>query len=232
VVKRLFDIVVVTVVLLLVSPLLLFTALGVRLGSPGPILYRARRCGRDGVPFEMYKFRSMHTGSDQASRITAPDDDRVFSFGAFIRKVKIDELPQLVNILKGDMSIVGPRPEDVLIVRDHYSEWMKETLRVRPGITSTGAIFGYLHGDVYLDSSDPERSYILRQMPVKLAIERAYLETATFRGDIGVMLSTVTAIVRMIAGAKSELSDIQKSAAARWCGEAAFVDGPREGGRS
>lgn len=220
--KRIFDIVVISIILVIVSPLLLLGAFGVRLSSLGPVLYRARRGGRHGEPFRMLKFRSMHVDSDRGSAITAPGDRRIFPFGALIRKVKIDELPQLVNILKGDMSIVGPRPEDVRIIEEHYTPWMKETLRVRPGVTSPGAIFGYLQGDAYLDPSDPETSYIEQQMPVKLAIERAYLERANFWSDIGVMFVTVGAILRIVLGMEREMSAAQKREAARWCGEDAF----------
>ncbi len=214
--KRLFDIIVVSLVLLLVSPLMLLGAVGVWLGSKGPILYRATRAGVGGAPFTMYKFRSMHIGSDAGSAITAPGDARVFPFGAFIRKVKIDELPQLINILIGDMSIVGPRPEDVRIVNEHYSDWMRETLDVRPGVTSPGAIFGYLHGDGYLDPDDPEGSYIRRQMPVKLAIERAYLERATLWSDILVCFRTVGAIMMLILGRTPTPGPEIRDAVQRW----------------
>jgi len=221
--KRVFDIVVILFVLALTAPLFLVGAIGVWISSPGPLFYPARRGGREGRPFRMYKFRSMHVDSDKGSAITAPGDSRVFAFGAFIRKVKIDELPQLMNILKGDMSIVGPRPEDVRIIEEHYTDWMRATLRVRPGVTSPGAVFGYLHGDAYLDPADPEGSYIQQQMPVKLAIERAYLDRATFWTDIGVMFSTVAAIIKIMMGFESTMSEAQKHEAAAWCGEDAFV---------
>ena len=123
-----------------------------------------------------------------------------FAFGAFLRKAKIDELPQFWNVLKGDMSIVGPRPEDPRIVSGYYTDWMRETLAVRPGVTSPGALWGYTHGEVLLEPTDPEGSYVRRQMPVKLAIERAYLEHATFLRDVGVVLRTVWTVLLIITG--------------------------------
>ena len=114
--KRAFDIAVALTSVILLSPLLLIGVVGIALTSPGPILYRAQRGGRDGVPFVMYKLRTMHVSDGQGSAITAPGDRRVFPFGAFLRKVKIDELPQFFNILKGDMAIVGPRPEDACLI--------------------------------------------------------------------------------------------------------------------
>src|SRR5437763_11728518 len=112
-VKRLLDVVLSGVGLALVAPVLAIAALGIRLASPGPVLYRARRVGRAGAPFTMYKLRTMHQRRPgRASRITGQDDPRVFPLGALLRRTKIDELPQLFNVLRGDMSIVGPRPED------------------------------------------------------------------------------------------------------------------------
>lgn len=214
--KRAFDIAVSAVVLLIFSPALIVGAVGVKLGSTGPIFYLAKRGGRGGKPFAMYKFRTMHVRSESDSAITAPGDTRVFPFGAFMRKVKIDELPQFVNILRGEMSIVGPRPEDMRIVDEHYTDWMRETLRVRPGVTSFGAIFGYTQGDALLDPADPEGSYIARQMPVKLAIERAYLDRATLLTDIGVCFQTVGAIGAVIMGRDFSVDPALRAAAARW----------------
>src|SRR5690606_34349615 len=150
-----------------------------------PVLYYAERVGYGGRPFCMYKFRTMHVREEAGPEITGPNDARVFRFGALLRKTKLDELPQLLNVLSGEMSIVGPRPESVAIVREHYVPWMKETLLARPGITSPGAIFGYTHGEAMLDAADPEGSYVKAQLIPKLAIERAYMERATVLRDVG-----------------------------------------------
>ena len=140
--KRVFDIVVASLTLLAALPVLAVAALAIRLASPGPVLHRAARAGRDGRPFTMLKLRTMHVAppGESGSRITDPADPRVFPVGALLRRTKIDELPQLVNVLRGEMAIVGPRPEDPEIVRKHYSPTHRETLRVRPGLVSPGSI--------------------------------------------------------------------------------------------
>src|SRR5947209_559846 len=127
--KRLFDVLVSAVALAVLSPLFLLAALGIRLSSRGPVFYRARRVARGGEPFTMHKFRTMHVHQGAApSAITGPSDRRVFFFGALLRRLKIDELPQFWDVLRGKMSLVGPRPEDPRIVRDHYAPEHLETL--------------------------------------------------------------------------------------------------------
>lgn len=197
---RLFDVLVATIAIVLASPVLLFGAVGVHLSSPGPVFYRAQRSGLGGRPFTMLKLRSMHVRTDQGSAITAPNDARIFPLGSFLRKSKIDELPQFLNVILGDMSIVGPRPEDPRIVREHYKPWMMETLTVKPGVTSPATLFGYTHGDAYLDPADPEGSYAARQLPIKLAIEIAYLRHRTFGGDLLVIARTAAVIAQLLAG--------------------------------
>jgi lipopolysaccharide/colanic/teichoic acid biosynthesis glycosyltransferase len=213
--KRAADIILAGVLLLFLSPVLAFAAIGVRLSSKGPVLYRAKRIGRGGAPFDMLKFRTMHENSG-GPVITAHDDSRIFRFGAFLRKTKIDELPQFVNVLTGDLSVVGPRPEDPKIVAEHYTDWMLETLAVRPGITSPGAVFYYLRGEQLVDPADPERSYVERILPAKLAVERAYLERANFTSDIQVVIQTALAIVGPAFGLKIKLDARDLTIAARW----------------
>jgi len=192
--KRIFDTVVSGLVLLAVWPVILLAAIVTKVVSPGPPFYLAKRVGKGGEVFEMYKLRSMHFARDSGAAITAPGDARVFPFGRFVRKTKIDELPQFWNVLIGDMSIVGPRPEDPQIVADHYTGWMQETLETRPGITSPGAVVGYLEGDGYLLGDDVERAYAANLLPKKLMIELEYLRRASFRKDIGVIYQTALAI--------------------------------------
>src|SRR5437870_10188405 len=140
--KRLFDIVFSLLGLGILWPVLLISAAGMGLTSRGPILYRARRVGRNGEEFTMHKFRTMHHGDGGRSRaVTAARDPRVFAFGSVLRRLKLDELPQLFDVLRGKMSFVGPRPEDPRIVREHYTTWHLETLRVRPGLASPGSIY-------------------------------------------------------------------------------------------
>jgi lipopolysaccharide/colanic/teichoic acid biosynthesis glycosyltransferase len=220
-VKRLFDIAVAAILLLFSAPLLAAAALGILLSSPGPLLYRARRAGRNGVPFEMLKLRTMHVGTAGASAITAPGDARVFAFGGLIRNLKIDELPQFWNILTGDLSLVGPRAEDPAIVARDYNDWMKETLRVAPGVTSPGAIYNYLMADVLLDPANPEGSYVERMLTPKLALERAYIDRAGFFSDMHYVILTAWAIVGQALGRPATLPAIDIDAARRWA-----PDGP------
>lgn len=214
--KRLFDMVVSAALLIAAVPVMAVAAIGIALTSPGPIFYRAERMGRGERPFAMYKFRTMRVRAETGSEITGPNDARIFPFGHLLRLTKIDELPQLWNVLVGDMSIVGPRPESVAIVRQCYNGWMKETLAVRPGITSPGAIFGYTHGDVYLDDADPEGSYADRLLAPKLAIERAYLDRASLAGDIAVIFRTVVAVLCFVFGRRRFALPREAASATRW----------------
>ncbi|MGK0257987.1 MAG: lipopolysaccharide/colanic/teichoic acid biosynthesis glycosyltransferase [Candidatus Azotimanducaceae bacterium] len=192
--KRAVDVIVSLVALAVTSPILLLSGLGIKIASPGPVFYKARRAGKHGRVFSMLKFRTMHVGSDKASAITAPSDQRVFRFGVWLRRLKIDEIPQFWNILTGEMSLVGPRPEDPKIVQCEYKDWMYETLLVSPGVTGPGSVYGYIFGDALLEDADPEGSYTRNLLPPKLALERAYMERAGFMSDLGYLLLTVRAI--------------------------------------
>jgi lipopolysaccharide/colanic/teichoic acid biosynthesis glycosyltransferase len=213
--KRSTDIVLAAVLLILLSPVLVLAAIGVRLSSKGPIFFRAKRVGRGGAPFEMLKFRTMHVHSG-GPVITSHGDSRIFAFGSFLRKSKIDELPQFYNVLKGDLSVVGPRPEDPKIVTENYTDWMIETLDVRPGITSPGAVYYYLLGEELVDPADPERSYVMRLLPAKLAVERAYLERANFASDLKVVGLTALAVLGPPLGMHVKPDARDLAAAERW----------------
>ena len=189
------------VVLVIVSPLLLAAVIGVRLSSPGPLLYKASRVGRDGQIFTMYKVRTMHLEREQSSStITGKNDVRVFPFGSLLRYLKIDELPQLLNIVKGEMSIVGPRPEDPYIVDQYYEPHHRETLRLRPGLASPGSLYSYTHGEQMLDGSDPEKCYVERLLPVKLALDIVYVRNASWHYDLRIILRTVWTILAAALG--------------------------------
>ena len=222
IVKRCFDLLVAALALILTSPILLGAALGIRLTSAGPIFYRARRAGLNGRPFAMLKFRTMHVGADRAGPITAPGDARVFRFGGLLRRLKIDELPQFWNILIGDMSVVGPRPEDPGIVDRDYTPWMRETLLVRPGVTSPGAIYGYVYGDALLDAENVETAYVDMLLRPKLALERAYLERANFWSDCYYMVLTALAIVASVGGRTVSLPSKDTERAQKWAPEAPY----------
>jgi lipopolysaccharide/colanic/teichoic acid biosynthesis glycosyltransferase len=154
--------------------------------------------------------------------ISATQDPRVFRFGRFLRKLKIDELPQFLNVLRGEMAVVGPRPEDPKIVEDAYTPWMLETLKVRPGVTSPGAVFFFSCEDGLIDGENPEESYVRHVMPAKLAIERAYIERATVLSDMACMLRTVAAIAGDAMGFSVRPPDRDIRAALEWVPESAF----------
>lgn len=223
--KRAFDIAVSLTVLVVLSPLIAAIALLVRIASPGPSFYLAKRVGLNGELFTMYKFRTMHAAGS-GPVITANADPRVFKLGKMLRKLKLDELPQFFNVLRGDMSIVGPRPEDPLIVKDHYTPWMMETLKVRPGITSPGAIFQYSMGEALIDDANPESSYVEKLLPPKLAIELAYLARANFFSDIQCMLLTSLAIAGVAMGWRVPPPAQDMLKARDWVVASAFPDQP------
>ncbi len=192
--KRSVDIMAAVVALFLTAPLLLIGIIGIKVTSPGPMLYRAKRVGKGGTLFEMLKLRSMHV-TDGGPVITSRGDSRIFAWGRFLRASKIDELPQLFNVLRGDMSVVGPRPEDPAIVHAAYEPWMMETLDVRPGLTSPGSVYYYMNSEDLIDDADPEGSYIRDLLPMKLAVERVYIDRATVLSDIQVIFQTAWAVV-------------------------------------
>lgn len=199
--KRAVDATAAAVALVLASPLLVFAAIGIKLSSRGPVLHRAVRAGRGGEPFEILKLRTMRIGDPGDSRITVGGrDPRVFAVGSWLRKLKIDELPQLVNILRGDMAVVGPRPEAVDIVRDHYGPEHMRTLDVAPGLASPGSLWNYTHGEALIGADDPEGDYLRTLLPVKLALELVYVERSSFRYDVGIVVRTVVVILQTLSG--------------------------------
>lgn len=202
--KRLFDLSLAALALVLTAPLVAIAALGIRLASPGPVFYRARRVGKDGTLFTMYKLRTMHSGPGlPTSRITQRADPRVFPWGRWLRLAKLDELPQLVNVLRGDMAIVGPRPEDPAIVARYYTPLERETLRMRPGLASPGSLFHYTHGERVLGDADLEQTYADRVLPVKLALDLVYVRRASLAYDLRVIGRTAWVIAAGLAGKRS-----------------------------
>lgn len=191
--RRLLDLLASLIGLLLLSPLFLLLALWIRLDSAGPIFYRAQRMGKDGVLFSLYKFRSMTAGADkQGPGITVAGDSRVTRVGRFLRRTKLDELPQLLNVLKGEMSLVGPRPEDPRYVA-LYTPEQRQVLAARPGITSAASL-QYRREEELLSGADWERVYRQEVMPAKLAIDLAYLQRRTVGTDLRLIIQTILAI--------------------------------------
>ena len=189
--KRLFDIVCSFFGLVFISWLFVFVALWVGLSSRGGVFYRQRRVGRCNRDFTIYKFRSMRVNSDRQGLLTIGGrDGRITKAGVFIRKYKLDELPQLFNVLRGDMSFVGPRPEVRKYV-ELYTEEQKKVLTVRPGITSLSSIKYRNENEILSRSDNPEQYYIDVIMQDKLAIELDYLEQRSLLTDIKVIFQTI-----------------------------------------
>jgi lipopolysaccharide/colanic/teichoic acid biosynthesis glycosyltransferase len=194
--KRLFDIVMSAFGLLLFSPLLLLIALWVKLDSPGPVFYRGRRAGRNGVPFYIFKFRSMVVNADKiGGPSTSGDDPRVTRSGRFVRKCKLDEVSQLINVFFGDMSLVGPRPE-VVDKAENFDAEARKTLAVRPGITDWASIWNSDEGGVLAGAPDPDAAYEKVIFPTKLKLQLYYLQSRSFLGDIKIILYTILRILR------------------------------------
>lgn len=189
--KRLFDITASFFGIIILSPLLIFIGLWVGLSSKGGVFYKQIRVGKNNKDFKLYKFRSMRVNSDKQGLLTVGSkDSRITKAGYFIRKYKIDELPQLINVLKGDMSFVGPRPEVRRYV-DLYSEEQMKVLSVRPGITDPASIKYRNENDILSSASNPEEYYIQHIMPDKLKINIDYINTRTFIKDIKIIFQTI-----------------------------------------
>jgi lipopolysaccharide/colanic/teichoic acid biosynthesis glycosyltransferase len=192
--RRLLDIVVGSFALVLLSPFLALISLLVRSTSGAPVLYRGQRVGKDGRVFDLLKFRTMVTDKTGAApRITRSGDIRVTPVGRWLRRWKLDELPQLVNVVIGEMSLVGPRPEDPRYVA-HYNEEQREVLSVAPGLTSPASVL-YVQEESLLAGPDWEQTYVTSILPEKLRLELDYLRRRTLGSDIGVLLATARSIV-------------------------------------
>ena len=189
--KRLFDIVSSGIGLLCLAPIFVVMAIWIKLDSRGPVFYRQTRVGRYGHDFRIFKFRSMRVGSDKGRQITVGErDPRITRSGYFIRRYKIDELPQLINVFLGDMSIVGPRPEVRKYV-DLYSEEQRKVFQVRPGITDLASIKYRNENELLSQVDDPDTYYIDVIMPDKLAINLEYIRHQSFMGDIKIIFNTL-----------------------------------------
>lgn len=194
--KRLFDIVSSLLVLIIFSPVFLIISLIIAIGSKGGVFYKQERIGRNGKPFLLYKFRSMRPNSDKASLITVGGrDSRITREGYFLRKYKLDELPQLINILKGEMSVVGPRPEVKKYV-DLYTEEQRKVLSVRPGLTDWASLYYIDENELLGKSSDPEKTYIDEIMPAKLELNLKYIQEAGLLTDLEIIFKTIFKIFR------------------------------------
>ena len=195
-IKRLFDLVVSGIGLILLAPVFLLVALSIKLDSSGPIFYQGDRIGKDGVPFKIFKLRTMVLHADQmGSALTCGQDPRVTRIGRFLRKWKIDELPQLINVVHGEMSLVGPRPESPGYVR-HYTQTQRQVLAVKPGITGLSQV-KYRHEEALLQRCrDLEAEYLSVIMPRKLELDLAYVRDQSLALDLALIGQTVACLFR------------------------------------
>jgi lipopolysaccharide/colanic/teichoic acid biosynthesis glycosyltransferase len=196
--KRLFDVVLAGLGLLLLAPLLLAIAAWIRLDSPGPVFFRQQRIGRHGVPFRIHKFRTM-THAPLAvggSLLTVGADARITRAGRFLRRTKLDELPQLLDVLAGTMSLVGPRPEVPRYVALYPPDVRAKVLSVRPGITDPASLMYRDESAVLARAADPERAYVEVVLPAKLKASIGYVEQASLLGDLRLIGRTLQAMWR------------------------------------
>ena len=194
--KRAMDVVVSGGALLVLWPALVLVALAIKIDDPGPVFYRQVRVGRDGKEFRIFKFRTMIVDADKKGlQITVGRDNRITRMGALLRKTKLDELAQLINVFTGEMSFVGPRPEVPKYV-NLYTPYQRQVLLVRPGITDYASIAYRNENDLLEGAEDPEKMYIETIMPDKIELNMKYLREISPIADIRLILSTIVAVIR------------------------------------
>ncbi len=203
--KRMFDFMASLAGLLMLSPVLGTIAYIIVKEDSGPVFYRGERIGLRGKPFKIFKFRTMVVNADKIGGSSTSDDDpRITRIGKFLRKFKLDELPQLINVLKGEMSIVGPRPE-VKFYTDMYSGEEKEILNVRPGITDWASIWNSDEGAILAGAENPEKAYQELIRPTKLRLQLKYVHEQSFLTDLKIIFLTVLAILKPESTAIAEI---------------------------
>ena len=193
--KRIFDIISSLFGLILLSPFIIIIAILIKLDSKGPIFFKQVRVTKNGREFKIFKYRTMKIGSDKYSQITVGKDSRITKVGDFLRKYKLDEIPQLINVLIGDMSLVGPRPEVPKYVA-LYTEEQREILKVRAGITDYASIEFSNENDILANETDPEKAYIEKIMPRKIELNKKYLSEISVITDIKIILLTIKKILK------------------------------------
>ena len=193
--KRIFDIISSLFGLILLSPFMIIIAILIKLDSKGPIFFKQVRVTKNGREFKIFKYRTMRVGSDKFSQITVGKDSRITKVGDFLRKYKLDEIPQLINVLIGDMSLVGPRPEVPKYVA-LYTEEQREILKVRAGITDYASIEFSNENDILANETDPEKAYIEKIMPRKIELNKKYLSEISVMTDIKIILLTIKKILK------------------------------------
>ncbi len=195
--KRVFDLLGATLALLLLLPLMGVVALWIKFDSAGPVFFRQQRVGRHGVPFLIHKFRTMRAGADGLS-LTVGDDPRITRAGRFLRRTRLDELPQFIDVLQGTMSLVGPRPEVPRYVALYPPALRDRALAVRPGLTDPASLAFIDEAALLAAADDPEREYVERILPAKLQRAAEYAESASLTTDMAVLARTVWALLRRL----------------------------------
>jgi len=191
-VKRIFDFIASLAGLIVLSPVLIVIAIWIKLDSQGPVFFRQNRIGQFSIPFKIYKFRTMVVNAESlGNQITVGNDRRITRSGAFLRKYKLDELPQLADVLFGQMSLVGPRPEVAKYVEYYSPEDKKIIHSVKPGITDNASIEYREENKLLGMSSNPEETYIKQVLPRKVELYKQYVANRSFRGDINIILKTL-----------------------------------------
>ena len=203
--KRVFDFVMAAAGLIVLSPVLLLVAILIKLDSHGPVLFKQKRIGRNFQPFLIYKFRTMHAGAHMTSPLTIGADPRITRTGKYLRASKIDELPQLINVLKGEMSLVGPRPELPRYVELFRPDYEK-ILTVRPGLTDLASLKYSDEASILGQSANPEREYVSQLLPDKIRLAKEYIEHSSFLFDTKLIFETIVKILgnHQIRSTKSE----------------------------
>ena len=193
--KRIFDIILSLFGLMILFPFMLIIAILIKLDSKGPVFFKQIRVTKNGREFKIFKYRTMRVGSDKYSQITVGKDDRITKIGLFLRKYKLDEIPQLINVFIGDMSLVGPRPEVPKYVA-LYTDEQKEILKVRAGITDYASIEFSNENDLLASEEDPEKAYIKKVMPKKIELNKKYISEISMLTDIKIILLTIKKILK------------------------------------
>ena len=193
--KRIFDTILSLFGLIILLPFMLIIAIFIKLDSKGPVFFKQVRVTKNGREFKIFKYRTMRVGSDKYRQITVGKDNRITKVGAFLRKYKLDEIPQLINVLLGDMSLVGPRPEVPKYVA-LYTKEQKEILKVRAGITDYASIEFSDENDLLASEEDPEKAYIEKIMPKKIELNKKYLSEISILTDIKIILLTIKKILK------------------------------------
>ena len=193
--KRIFDITLSLFGLIILLPFMLIIAILIKIDSKGPVFFKQIRVTKNGKEFKIFKYRTMRVGSDKYSQITVGKDGRITKIGSFLRKYKLDEIPQLINVLIGDMSLVGPRPEVPKYVA-LYTDEQKEILKVRAGITDYASIEFSDENDLLASEEEPEKAYIEKIMPKKIELNKKYLSKISILTDIKIILLTIKKILK------------------------------------